>query len=78
MSERRPIQDFDDFEDKLLSERPRPTPAFRSEVRSRLLGRAGNRPERLRALILSYATGGTLLLAVAALGVAGSGPLAAG
>ena len=74
MSENRPIEDF---EDKLLDERPRPTPAFRSEVRSRLLTGARNRPAQVRALIFSYATGGALLLAVAALGVAGSGPLAA-
>ena len=75
MSERRPI---DDFEDKLFEDRPRPTPGFRSEVRSRLLGRSESRPAQLRALILSYSVGGALLLAVAALGVAGAGPLAAG
>ena len=75
MSENRSIEDF---EDRLLEERPRPTPAFRSEMRRRLLsGGARKRPAQLRALIFSYATGGTLLLAVAALGVAGAGPLAA-
>ena len=73
MSENRPI---DDFEDKLFDQRPRPTPAFRSEVRSRLLTGAKNRPAQVRALIFSYAAGGTLLLAVAALGLAGAGPLA--
>jgi hypothetical protein len=75
MSKNRPI---DDFQDKLIDERPRPTPAFRSEVRSRLLRSAKSRPAQVRTLIFSYAAAGTLLLAVAALGVAGAGPLAAG
>jgi hypothetical protein len=75
MSKDRPIEDF---ADKLSDERPRPTPVFRNEVRSRLLAGAKNRPARIRALIFSYAAGGTLLLAVAALGVAGAGPLATG
>jgi hypothetical protein len=75
MSDNRHI---DDFEDKLFTERPRPTPAFRSEMRSRLLARTTIRPEKLRTLVFSYAAGGVLLLAVAALGVAGAGPLAAG
>jgi hypothetical protein len=75
MSTNRPTEDF---KEKLFDERPRPTPAFRSEVRSRLLANAKNRPAQVRALIFSYAAGGTLLLAVAALGVAGAGPLAAG
>jgi hypothetical protein len=74
MSDKRPIEDF---EDKLFDERPRPTPAFRSEVRTRLLAGSRNRPAQIRALIFSYAAAGTLLLAVAALGVAGAGPLAA-
>jgi len=75
MSENRSMEDF---EDRLLAERPRPTPAFRSEMRRRLFsGGARKRPAQLRALIFSYATGGTLLLAIAALGVAGAGPLAA-
>ena len=75
MSENRSIEDL---EDRLLEERPRPTPAFRSEVRSRLLaGGPKGRPSQLRALIFSYAAAGAQLLAVAALGVAGAGPLAA-
>jgi hypothetical protein len=75
MSEKRSIEDF---QDELFEQRPRPTPAFRSEVRSRLLaGGPKNRPAQLRSLIFSYAAAGTLLLAVAALGVAGAGPLAA-
>jgi hypothetical protein len=72
-----PNREIDEFEDRLLNERPRPTPAFRSAVRSELLAGAKSRPPQLRALIFSYAAGGALLLAVAALGVAGAGPLAA-
>jgi hypothetical protein len=68
----------DDLEELLFNERPRPTPAFRSAVRRRLLGSVKNRPARVRGLIFSYAASGMLLLAVAALGVAGAGPLAAG
>ncbi|MDX6615644.1 MAG: hypothetical protein QOD60_735 [Solirubrobacterales bacterium] len=70
-------REIDEFKDELLHERPRPTPAFRSEVRSSLLAGAKNRPPQLRALIFSYAAAGALLLAVAAFGVAGAGPLAA-
>ena len=47
-----------------------------------LLGMAafpfGRRPERLRGLILAYAGSGALMLSIAALGVGGIGPLAAG
>jgi hypothetical protein len=75
MTKDRPIEDF---ADKLFNERPRPTPLFRSEVRSRLLAGAKNRPAQIRARIFSFAAAGTLLLAVAALSVAGAGPLAAG
>jgi hypothetical protein len=69
---------IDDLEHKLFDERPRPTPGFRSEVRTRLLTRVGSRPPQIRALIFSYAAGGILLLAIALLGVSGAGPLAGG
>ncbi|HEY7891717.1 MAG TPA: hypothetical protein VIC05_05860 [Solirubrobacteraceae bacterium] len=61
----------------LKAARPLPTPAFRGQLRRELdvqpLPRATG---RLRLRILSLATAGVLLLAVAADGVAGQGPLA--
>jgi hypothetical protein len=66
--------------EQLESERPIPRPAFRGELGRRLLRRLEPhraRPRRLRTLITAYAGSGLCLLAVAALGVAGAGPLAA-
>lgn len=61
----------------LKAARPLPSPAFRGQLRRELdvqpLPRATG---RLRLRILSLATAGVLLLAVAADGVAGGGPLA--
>jgi hypothetical protein len=65
--------------ERLTRERPLPSPRFRSSARRRLL--SANRPRRpaqLRALILGYALAGSLLLALAGLGLAGAGPFAAG
>ncbi|MEZ5062903.1 MAG: hypothetical protein R2700_15595 [Solirubrobacterales bacterium] len=67
--------------DRLDRERPVCAPGFRGELRRSLLVRLGagtTKPERLRALILAYAGSGLAMLAVAALGVGGIGPLAAG
>jgi hypothetical protein len=65
--------------ERLQRERPVPAAGFRGELGRRLL--AGDmrraRPRRLRALITGYATAGTLLLLVAAVSVAGVGPLGA-
>jgi hypothetical protein len=63
---------------RLTEHRPVPRPGLRSAIRSRLSG--GVRPaprSRIAALIFGYATSGALLLAVAAIGLAGIGPFAA-
>jgi hypothetical protein len=65
---------------RLETERPVPRAAFRGALGRRLLRqleRHRARPGRLRILITAYAGSGLFLLAVAALGVAGAGPLAA-
>ena len=65
--------------ERLEAERPIPSTAFRGDLRRRLLAQGPRRarPARLRALIAGYAASGALLLLVAALSVAGAGPLAA-
>lgn len=66
---------------RLEHERPVCAPGFRGELRRSLLGTAqsrSSRPERLRGLILAYAGSGAVMLLIAALGVGGIGPLAAG
>jgi hypothetical protein len=65
---------------QLETERPVPQPAFRGELGRRLLGQlepGRAQPRGLRMLITAYAGSGLCLLAVAAVGVAGAGPLAA-
>jgi hypothetical protein len=65
---------------RLDAQRPVPAPGFRSRLRRGLLDQAGAGERRLplvRRLIAVYATSGSLLLAVAAVGIAGVGPLAA-
>lgn len=67
--------------DQLEQHRPIPSAGYRGELRRRLLTRVGSRrsrPQRVGALISAYASSGVVLLAVAVLGVAGVGPLAAG
>jgi hypothetical protein len=68
-----------ELEQRLHDQRPLPHPGFRSMLRNRLLTHAGTapmRPRRLRLLIATYASGGLMLLAFAAVGVLGAGPLA--
>jgi hypothetical protein len=68
------------LESRLRDERPLPHPGFRGMLRKRLVtdrGAAEVRPGRLRVLITAYASGGLALLALAAAGVFGAGPLAA-
>jgi hypothetical protein len=63
-----------------LRRRPVPRARFRGELRRRLLAAAEqqpSQPQRLRLLTAAYAGSGVVLLAIAALGVAGAGPLAA-
>jgi hypothetical protein len=67
------------LEARLEDERPLPRPAFRGELRRQLLAQeaAPLSARHLRLLIAAYAICGSVLLAVAALGTAGAGPLAA-
>ena len=67
--------------DRLARDRPIPSTGFRGELRRSLLAGVAStstRPQRLGALISAYAGSGFMLLAVALLGLAGVGPLAAG
>ena len=70
----------DETAERIGSARAIPRPAFRSELRSRLQGLEGAggrvwRPRHLKATVAVCATSGVGLLLVAAVGVAGSGPL---
>jgi hypothetical protein len=64
----------------LLVARPEPTAAFRTQLYAHLsAGRLAPpdwRPERPLRLALAYAGSGFLLLAIAAIGLTGAGPLA--
>jgi hypothetical protein len=74
---------LDEIERRLIEERPVPGAPFRSALRNRLLlsrRRCRAHPGRPRGLglrIAAYAACGLALLAVAVIGVAGGGPLAA-
>jgi hypothetical protein len=65
--------------DTLRRTRPVPAAAFRGDLRRWLLRdqRAVSRPRRLWLAVAGSASVGSALLAVAAIGVAGSGPFAA-
>lgn len=60
---------------RLEATRPSPSTAFREELRQRLLPRRLPPASRLAA---AYAVAGSLLLALAAAGLAGIGPFGAG
>lgn len=67
--------------ERLERQRPVPRAAFRGELRRRLFGTPTERqwrPANLRVLIAAYSGSGALLLLIAALGLAGAGPFAAG
>jgi hypothetical protein len=66
---------------RLESERPVPRPAFRGKLRRDLITsaeRQPTKPPRLRLVIAAFAGSGTALLAIAAIGLSGIGPLAPG
>ena len=66
------------LEERLERARPVPRPGFRGELRRHLVARRHvMRPAGLRRLIAAYSVSGLLLLAVAAAGLAGAGPLSA-
>jgi len=78
MNESYDTEDHGELEHRLEASRPVPRAAFRGELRRRLLqNRAPARPPRLRLMIAAYAGSGFALLAIAAIGVAGAGPLGA-
>ena len=67
--------------DELREARAVPSPAFRAELKARLveLDRRGSfawRPRNLKTTVGAFAVGGVALLVLAAVGVAGTGPLA--
>jgi hypothetical protein len=59
---------------RLVGDRPVPRPAFRGELRRRIVRAPQTR--RLRLRVLAYLVSGAALLAIAALGVNDVGPLA--
>jgi hypothetical protein len=59
----------------LEDQRPTPRPTFRGQLARRLRTRTSN-PFAVRRLIAAYAGSGFALLLVAAIGLAGLGPLA--
>ena len=74
----RPDPAIDEIARRLEAERPVPRPAFRGDLR-RLLVADSQRPlalGRVRRLVFAYAGSGFCLLAVAAVGLTGVGPLA--
>ena len=68
-----------ELDSRLRAARPVPGAGFRGELRRRLLaqGEGESAPRRLRVLITAYASSGSALLAVAAIGLAGVGPFGA-
>lgn len=73
--------EFESVTRRLEAGRALPAAGFRGQLRRTLLARANRRgavaPPRLHLRIAASATAGCLLLALAALSVAGAGPLAA-
>ena len=62
--------------ERLLAERPLPRPALRAEMRARYARRAADaRPAHLWRRIAAFAGSGLALIAIAALGLTGAGPL---
>jgi hypothetical protein len=73
-------QDITQITERLEAERPAPRAAFRGDLRRSLLVAKPSRRapgQRVGVLIGAYAASGTVLLAIAAVGLAGIGPLAA-
>ena len=73
-------QELEEIAERLAADRPVPRPGFRAELRAHLHALESSRrpewrPQRLRLMIGAYAGSGLALLVVAALGVAGAGPL---
>jgi hypothetical protein len=74
--DRAEVEGIDEIGRRLEAERPIPRAAFRAELQSSLVGaRTPWRPRRLGFSVAAYMASGFLLLAVAALGLSGAGPL---
>jgi hypothetical protein len=72
-------EDLDAIAERLRAERPVPAPGFRGDLRRQLVVSdrpAPIAPRRLRLLVGAYAGSGAVLMAIAAIGLAGVGPLA--
>jgi hypothetical protein len=73
-------QDLTQMTERLQAERPVPGAAFRGDLRRSLVTAKPSRralAPRVGVLIGAYAASGAALLAIAAIGLAGVGPLAA-
>jgi hypothetical protein len=67
---------IDRIGERLEAERPLPRAGFRAQLQSRLAtARAPWRPQRLGLAVAAYLGSGLALLGVAAIGLAGAGPL---
>jgi hypothetical protein len=70
------IEGIDRVGERLDAERPIPRAAFRAELQGRLASMPSPwRPQRLGLAVAAYAGSGFLLMALAAIGLAGAGPL---
>ena len=74
------IDGLNEVAERLLDAPPIPRAGFRAELKAHLVEREARggatwRPKRLGAAIAAYAGGGMTLLALAALGATGAGPL---
>lgn len=69
--------DLDPIADRLTASRPVPAPALRSKIRARYSTEAGRTgpAQSARFQILAYGVTGLALIALAAVGLAGVGPL---
>ncbi len=67
---------IDRLAEQLDSERPLPRAGFRADLRARLTASDQlRRPQRLRLTVGAYLASGLTLIAVAAVGLTGAGPL---
>jgi hypothetical protein len=74
-------RDLERLADRLRAGRPVPQAGFRGELRRDLLRRFASQPaspRRARLLVAAYGGSGLALIVIAAVGLAGAGPFAAG
>jgi len=78
--DRAEAEGLDELADRLERGRPVPRAGFRAELRAQLTELHSKRPvawrpKSLRRLVAAYSGAGSLLLAIAGLGLTGAGPL---